>query len=357
MKKKILFVISTLDPGGAEIQLVRILQNLNYSNYDVSLYLLSKNQKLKEGIPKEVVVKTLIVRKSLFGFLRDFIKLQTSINQLSPDVIHSSLLLSNLLVRPYKILNKKTIILNHVHGQGNWVPKIIRIIDSKTAVFVDKFIFVSQFSAELRMKREKYPSRKVNVLYNAIDTQSLTGITNNKRDKLVFGTLSRLTEVKKLKRSIDIVKFLIGKGIDSRLLIAGQGEEKEKLSYYVNSLNLENIVEFIGFQSDLHAYFSKINILLSTSEREDLPINLIEGLAAGKPLIATNVGGVSEILIDSVCGLLINPNISEQDFQSIYEYVINIDFKEAETINKEIGISNFSIKNYMEKLDNLYNVK
>jgi glycosyltransferase involved in cell wall biosynthesis len=357
MKKKILFVISTLNPGGAEIQLLRILQNLNYSIYDVNLFILSANQKLKDSLPKEVIVETIIVRKSVLWFLGDLLKLISRIKKLSPDIIHSSLLLSNLLVRPYKLLSKKTLILNHIHGQGNWVPKIIRFIDSKTAILVDKFIFVSQFSATLRIKREKYPLFKVNVLLNAIDIHSLEDVKYIKNDLLILGTLSRLTEVKKLERSIDIAKYLNEKGIKTRLLIAGEGEEKGKLEAHVNNLNLKDFVDFVGFQSNLNTFLSRIDILLSTSEREDLPINLIEGLVAGKPLIATNVGGVPEILTDSVCGLLINSPITNQDLQSIYKYVIGINFYEAESKNKKIGISNFSIKNYMDKLDNLYKLK
>jgi len=352
---KIVYVISTINAGGAEIQLIRSLQKLNYAKYEVTLLVLSNNQQLINEVPRKVKIVTHNIRKSPIYFLLDFFGFLFRLLKISPDIVHSSLLLSNLLVRPIKILKPKVKIINHIHGQGNWIPPIIRFFDTYSAFLVNQFLFVSKFSANLRIKRERYPIDKVRVLYNAVETGHLLKVkVRENRTRLYIGTLSRLTSVKCLDKAIDIIIYLNKSGLDSKLIIAGDGSEEEYLKQYCVNSKANEVVDFVGFQSNIPEFLSSIDVLISVSEREDLPINLIEGLISGKPLIATNVGGVSEIITPEVDGLLISPDVSNSDMSNIMKYLSKVNLLEAEQVNKKLGVVKFDIQNYMNNLDEIY---
>jgi len=157
-----------------------------------------------------------------------------------------------------------------------------------------------------------------------------------------------------LDKAIDIIIYLNKSGLDSKLIIAGDGSEEEYLKQYCVNSKANEVVDFVGFQSNIPEFLSSIDVLISVSEREDLPINLIEGLISGKPLIATNVGGVSEIITPEVDGLLISPDVSNSDMSNIMKYLSKVNLLEAEQVNKKLGVVKFDIQNYMNNLDEIY---
>jgi glycosyltransferase involved in cell wall biosynthesis len=89
-----------------------------------------------------------------------------------------------------------------------------------------------------------------------------------------------------------------------RLLVAGDGGERATLEDLVRHLNLGGITRFIGWSTDLSRLYSAIDIVALTSLNEGMPASLIEGMAAGRPVVATRVGGVPELVTDGENGCL-----------------------------------------------------
>jgi len=94
---------------------------------------------------------------------------------------------------------------------------------------------------------------------------------------------------------------------DIRLLVIGNGPEKDRLLEMAGKLGIMKQVIFTGFQSDIVPWMKSLDIFCLTSEEEGLPQSLLEAMAFGKPVVVSSVGGVTEIIDDPMCGILIPP--------------------------------------------------
>ena len=110
------------------------------------------------------------------------------------------------------------------------------------------------------------------------------------RFKISLLTIARLEKEKRIDRAIDALKAVREAGHDAGLTIVGSGSIEGVLRAKVRDLGLERYVEFVGWQDDLKAYFSTADLLLVTSDYEGYGMIIIESLAAGVPVLSTDVG-------------------------------------------------------------------
>lgn len=114
----------------------------------------------------------------------------------------------------------------------------------------------------------------------------------------IFGSIGRLTSVKDHALLLRGIRNLIDQGgVDRlRLLVVGDGELRGELTRQVRDLDLRDRVAFCGWQRDMPAFYDALDAVVLTSRNEGTPVTLIEAMAAGKPVIATSVGGVPDLL-------------------------------------------------------------
>ncbi|MBI4560759.1 MAG: glycosyltransferase, partial [Candidatus Rokubacteria bacterium] len=94
---------------------------------------------------------------------------------------------------------------------------------------------------------------------------------------------------------------------DCRFLVVGDGELRSRLEAQVRALGLDSRVHFLGWRSDLPRVYADLDLVLLTSANEGLPVSVIEAMAAARPVVATRVGGVPDLVEDGVAGLLVPP--------------------------------------------------
>lgn len=104
---------------------------------------------------------------------------------------------------------------------------------------------------------------------------------------------------------INVINQLKGEIPNIRLLLAGQGQETETFKALVNSLELNQYIEFLGFRNDVVELMKMCDVAVSASKREGLPINIMEAMATGIPVVATNCRGNRDLIIDGQNGYLI----------------------------------------------------
>jgi glycosyltransferase involved in cell wall biosynthesis len=131
------------------------------------------------------------------------------------------------------------------------------------------------------------------------DAQATLALDPNKK-YLVF--VGRLTTIKRPERLIDLARFLKNKHPECWLLIAGAGELLEALSALAHSEELP--VTFLGWRNDIGMILSASNIAVLCSDNEGIPLTLIQASQAGLPIVSTNVGSVSDIVVNGTTGLL-----------------------------------------------------
>lgn len=177
-------------------------------------------------------------------------------------------------------------------------------------------------SEDLRrhMLAEGFPSSRVNVITNGIDIGDAPGDLERRRareallipsDALVFGTAARLDPVKDLATLIDAFAKICWEVKDARLLILGDGPERDELVRRARTLRISESVVFAGYRADARAMLSACDVYVNSSVSEGISLTILEAMAARLPVVATRVGGTPEVVRDNDNGVLVDPRDSD----------------------------------------------
>ncbi len=171
-------------------------------------------------------------------------------------------------------------------------------------------------SQDLRrhMLAEGFPAARVDVIPNGIDVGITPGEIERRRarfelsippDALVFGTAARLDPVKDLGTLIDAFAAVRAQVGDARLLLAGDGPERDELASRVAAREVADAVTFTGYRADVRALLPACDVYVNSSVSEGISLTILEAMAAGLPVVATRVGGTPEVVTDGDNGLLV----------------------------------------------------
>ena len=208
-------------------------------------------------------------------------------------------------------------VLTTVHGwiQNNFRGRFYVRVDKFMLKYFDNIITVSnQIRNELIYLGVK--KEKIITVHNAINLSNYRPeVTSNilrkefgfSKNYFVVSTVGRLSREKGHKDFIKCAKILIEKNFEGIFFLIGDGPAMDELINYTKVLGINEKVIFTGYRNDMVDIFSSIDILINPSYTEGLPNVILEAMAMNKPVIATNVGGVSEIVKNEVTGLLIKP--------------------------------------------------
>ncbi|HBG04813.1 MAG: hypothetical protein A2075_11560 [Geobacteraceae bacterium GWC2_58_44] len=159
------------------------------------------------------------------------------------------------------------------------------------------------------------PAGKVGVLSNALGTPEQGGLRRDEvlnkygfkaQSKLVL-SLGRLVKLKGFDLLIEAFQRVVAEVPEAVLLIGGDGAERSRLNELVQCAGLEASVRIHGMVSNIHEVMAACDLYVNSSRWEGLPMTLLEAMAHGKPMVATNVGGNPEVVQDGVTGILVPP--------------------------------------------------
>jgi len=134
------------------------------------------------------------------------------------------------------------------------------------------------------------------------ETRRLLGVSP---DAFVVGWVGRMTAVKRTDDVLKAMQRLVEGGVDAYLLLVGDGPDREHLEQYAHELGVTKRCLFLGYQEEVGRFYSTIDALLLPSANEGTPVSVIEALAAGRPAVATRVGGVPDVVREGLDGFLV----------------------------------------------------
>jgi len=171
------------------------------------------------------------------------------------------------------------------------------------------------------------------MIYNGIDIEFFKKYTFRDEDKkrklgldkdaFVIGNISRFDSIKGHRYLIEGFSMLVKEMNNAVLVLVGDGLEKAAMQKLVSSLGIQDKVYFLGNRTDIPSLLSIFDIFVFPSIREGLPYALIEALAAGVPIVATNVIGNNELIKDGMNGVLCKPKSGEAIFEAIKKILDN----------------------------------
>lgn len=360
----ILHVISKLPVGGVENQLLTTLKNYDRMKLNpLVCSLLDKGEIGKEIEDAGIEVFSLNKLKHRFDLtiVKDIYSL---IKKRNIKIVRTHQYHANLYGRLAALLAKTPCIVASVHNVYTIDRKLHRrMINRFLARFTDKVVAVSEIVKKDILKYDGLRKDKVTVIYNGIDTDRLLNKDSNvirsefniSSDVPVTGTIGRLTFQKGQKYLIEAVSIIKEKFPKIMLLIVGDGPMKDELQNYAKALGLNEHVIFTGSRRDIPALLAAMDIFVLPSLWEGLPNALLEAMASGKPIIATDIPPVREAINFEKEGILVPARNSSAIASSIEFLLVNKTFAVIFGNNaQERAYSDFNITTTVDKYTNLY---
>jgi len=371
-KKTILILSCFYTPfeGGAERYVKEITQRLKEKyNFLILTSWLSRKTPKKE-IKDEIEIFRLGLGfqfdKYLYPILAPFKSFF-----ISHDILHAVLeSYAGLALLIYKIFNKKTPTLLTLQTGRVSIPYFLF---KKIHQVPDKIQAISNTLAE---RAKKFGAKNVEVVPNGV-TLNKFKIRNSKfkmkgklglKDQFVIMTIARLEKVKGIEYLIEAMEILNSKfkiqpqpisnglGQNSKLFIIGDGSERKKLENLVENLNLQEKVKFFGqiLNEKIPEFLASANCFVLPSVSEGFGIVILEAMAAGVPVIATNVGGIPDIIENGKNGILVEPKNPEAIVKAIIKIFSDSQFAQKLVQNANANLTRYDWDNIAQKINLIY---
>lgn len=374
MKKKIVHIAQSAG-GGVTEYLYMFLKNFNNKEYDNFMIVSEDYEEQKERFKpyiKEIYTVPMERKISVKPDLKAIIEIRKKLKIIKPDIVYLHSSKAGALGRIALLFNFKIKILYNAHGWyfnaqiSKKKKKIYALIEKILAFKTNKIINISKNEYESALKYKIAPTKKMCVIENGIDFKKFEDC-NNWRDKtrrkynikeeeIVIGVVGRISEQKDPMTTIKSFNILKKsyKG-NLKLMLIGSGNLEQEVLYYAKQNNIENDVIITGWTENVEKYIPALDIAILPSKWEGFGLVLLEYMACDKPIVASNIGGIPNIIKDGINGYLIecgdctelsnkikilieNKSISQKFIEENREYRKKYDIKNV--IKKHIDIFN-----------------
>jgi len=362
---RIVYLIDNLAKGGAQTALIYLVRYLSKRNYKQRIYSLNNdvhpdNRKalIECGAEVKVIGKMqLIVAIGLIRLFYDWIGWK-------PTIVFTMLFYSDVIGRLIAKFIQCPIIISSIRAKNIYKNELHFYFDRFTAQWADKVVFNSRQVVPFAIEHEGIKENQVVYIPNGVNTTDNYSKLNRfekckelgiSKDTLIIGSIGRLNSQKGffyLLQSIQIIQKQFHKYL---VLIIGAGHLLEELKSLAKELNISDKVMFLGERSDIFELLSCMDVYTQPSLFEGMPNVVMEAMAVGKPVVATSVDGILELIEEGKTGWLVEPKNSKMLADKI-NYVLNHP-ELAEKVGvagaKHIAI-NFSLEKMGHSYDRLF---
>lgn len=322
MKKRVFFIIPSLAEGGAEKVISILLRHLSQRKFCCSLLLFEKTGNYLKEIPPDVRIYDL-KKKNRLSFFKLVLKMAEIVKKEKPNVVISFLEYTNLVC----LLARRLVFQN----QTKWViserslpaaalcsqrmyflkAKLHNLLDRSA----DLVIVNSESTREELIKNFGVKEEKIKTISNPVEIEKIqlhckkipSHVWYSENIPILI-SVGRLSKPKGYPYLLTAFSEVL-KEIECRLIILGEGEIRDELEILINRLGIKKNVNLLGFISNPYPYIAHSDIFVLPSLWEGLPNALLEAMALGKPVIATNCSkAVEEIIKNEENGFLVPPH-------------------------------------------------
>lgn len=332
--RRIVFVINSLVPGGAEGHVVRVALGLKQRGWDVSIFCLSRHGALIEkaeagGVPVTGGVP-LPSRPSIW-LLWTLIPLYQYLRRSHPDVVATYLTASDVVgPAAARLAGVRHVVTSRRYLHGHRGPKVVLYRCGMLASdrFSERVIAVSDVVARQAIA-EGTPPEVVETIRNSVRVPPETGrVVGPFPGSSVVGTVGRLHPDKGYAYLLEAVPVVLDHVPDAHFVIVGEGRERSALEEQAASLGASDHISFLGERLDVPSLLRQFDVFVLPSLREGMPNALLEAMAAGLPVVASGVGGILEIVRDGDNGLLVQPGCAESLAAAIVRLCTNLELRQ-----------------------------
>ncbi len=325
---KVLHLVQGLDVGGLEYMVVALVNQLNRKKFLPSVCCFDTLGELHNNLLNDTKT-TLLKRKPGIDLFYPF-KLAALLKKDKIDIIH----LHNSTAFFYGVLAGKIAGVGRIiyteHAR-DVAPNIkVRIMDKILSYLTDRIVVVAEFLKLNLVHKEWIDPKIITTIYNGIDgepfttefdRQEITRELNISAAAKIIGIVARLDPIKNHRCLIKAMKKVSALYPNVVLIVIGDGTLRQELEELVSEEQLQNNILFLGTRNDIPRLLSVLDIFVLCSLSEGLPLTILEAMAAGKPIVATSVGGIPEIIQDNTDGIIIRSDDSDELAAAISELI------------------------------------
>ena len=313
---RVVEVLATGTNGGAQEHVYSLVTRLDRECYDVRVVSLSHGSSVrrlqKAGIDVTVIDEPddrLAVRM-----------LADELAPFQPEIVHNHMYRAEVVgTRAALLLGEKgcrrPAIISTVHSSRVRCSEDRQTLRRLTPL-MDRLIVVSK-AIDHKIREEGRAVAPISLIYNGVDLQRYNHqqpcCTLHEEylipaDAQIVGVVARLEAEKGHRTLLEAWPLVLAEVPSARLLIIGEGSERDSLEAQVASLGIEDRVVFTGRREDVPAVTAALDVAVLPSYREAQGLSVLEAMALGRPVIASRVGGIPEMIEDGVSGLLVEPH-------------------------------------------------
>ncbi|NLE02130.1 MAG: glycosyltransferase family 4 protein, partial [Fibrobacter sp.] len=338
-KKKVLLITHDLDLGGLQRVVVTICRTLDRSRFDVSVLCMRKAGLYVSEIEKLGIPVILIPVRSKGTDYFASMKVAAVFRKLKPDVIHTHNTQPFIEGTIAAVMTGVKRVIHTDHARIFPDKRRYMLMEWLLSHFVEKVVGVSEHTTKSLNKYEHISEKKLTTIVNGIEYESISVNIELKKKTLslpsnclVIGAAVRLSEQKGLHYVIEVLPDLIKNYPHIEMVIAGDGPLRMQLQVRAKELKIDKKVHFIGPRLDVLELLQVFDIYVLPSLWEGLPMIILEAMASGCPVIATDVGGVREAIVDNETGILVEPGNKKALYEAIEKLVTDKDLR------KKLGV-------------------
>jgi len=314
---KVMQVTHDLAIGGLQQVVVHLCRSIDKTKYEVSVLCLRDLGPLSEEIePLKIRVRLLPQNDGKTDYV-SFLKVAQIIKQERPHILHTHNTQPLVDGTLGAILSgRRPKIIHTDHAREFPDKKRYMFAEWLVSHFVYKMVGVSDKTTENLHRYEKIPWKKLTTIPNGIDQSRFEHPVDRslKKKELgipegspLIGVISRIEKVKGISYLLQAMPSILKVFPTLKLLIVGDGSERENLQIKSGQLGIQENVVFTGVRNDVHQLLQILDIYVLPSISEGLPMGLLEAMAAECPIIASNVGGIPGVVGSEISALLVNP--------------------------------------------------
>jgi glycosyltransferase involved in cell wall biosynthesis len=378
---KVLRVIARLNMGGPALHVAYLTAGLRERGYDTTLVAgsLARGEDSMEFVANELAVP--VERLSELGRdispLRDLqatLSLARIIRRERPTILHTHTAKAGAVGRVAALLARDArppIVVHTFHGhvlRGYFGPVRslgFRLLERWLARRTTALVAVSPEVRDELVRLGVAPRDKFTVVRLGIELgervaehdgrgemRRLLGIPP---ESFTVGWIGRMTGVKRTGDVLLAFRALRERGVDARLCLVGDGPERDLLERRAHELGIMKSTLFLGYQEDVAPFYAAFDTLILPSGNEGTPVSAIESLAAGRPVVATRVGGVPDVVRDGEDGFLVETGAVDDLADALARLAADPDLRERMgAAGRERVLPRYAVGRLLDDVDRLY---
>ena len=320
---KVLNILETISSGGVERRRLSLAKLLDKKEFELKIICTHAVGDFPDEFKKHGVEIIVIGNPNPTRNYKSYLKVIKVIKEFKPDIIHGAVFegvtlaaITGFLCRVPAVVIEETSDPQNRTWKGNLLMRFFSLLS-------DKVVGVSPAAVNYLIHKIKINPNKVQLIENGIliprevsvlEQQKLKSQLGIFENEIVIGSVGRMLmdSHKRFSDLINAFKLLLDKNIKAKLILVGDGKERDNYIELTKKLKIEDNVQFVGYHTDTEKFYSIFDIFSLVSAREAFGLVLAEAMLHKLPIVATRVGGMQYIVDDNETGFLVERyNVNE----------------------------------------------